>query len=89
MTPLEISLWFGFILFIMIPITILLAGAFLSYLKANYRKSIGAVLIVVAGVEMIYWLVIIRIFVWWAVIYLLTLVLGVVCVYYSVRAIKD
>ena len=81
MTSLEISLWFGLVLFIMIPLTILLVGAILFYFKTNHRNSIGAVLIVVGGAEVSYWLIVIGVFVWWAIIYLFTLVLGVVCIY--------
>jgi len=89
MASLEISLWFGLVLLIMIPLTILLVEAILFYFKTNHRNSIGAVLIVVSGAEVSYWLIAIGFFVWWAIIYLFTLVLGVVCIYYSNRATKN
>lgn len=85
----DADLYFVPIIFILIPLIILHIGAILSYFKANFRKSIGFVLIVVGAIEMSYWLIVIRVIIWWFPIYLLTLVLGVVSIYYSVRAIKN
>jgi hypothetical protein len=55
MTPIS-WMYFGLILFIMLPVTILLVGSILSYFASKHRKAIGILLTVVGSVELLLWL---------------------------------
>ena len=82
----DADIYFGLVLFILIPLIILHAGAFLSYFKAKYRKAVGAVLVVVGGVELsLLWFTFSLI----VLIYILTIAVGIISLLLAYKVIKN
>lgn len=82
----DADIYFGLVLFILIPLIILHAGAVLSYFKANYRKAVGAILVVVGGVELsLLWFAFSLI----VLIYILTIAVGIVSLLLAYKVIKN
>jgi hypothetical protein len=80
------DLYFVPVLFILIPLIILHIGAILSYYKANHRKSIGVVLVIVGCVELSFLWFLLSIIV---LIYILTIVVGIISLLYAFKVTKN
>ncbi len=81
----DADIYFGLVLFILLPLIILNAGAILSYFKAKYRKAIGAVLVVVGGLEFSFFWFLFSLIV---LIYILTIAVGIISLLLAYRVIK-
>jgi hypothetical protein len=89
MTPAS-AIYFGLILFFMLPLTILLVGAVLSYFKPNHRKAMGTLLIVLGSVELSLWLVVTKTLSFSGVlIYIVTIATGIVSLLFAYKVLKN
>lgn len=84
------SVYISLILFFMIPITVLLAGAILSFTQSKHRKVIGAVLVLAGSLELSLWLILTKTLAFSGVlIYIAAIITGIVSLMYANIAIKD
>lgn len=81
----DADIYFGLILFILIPLVILHVGAILSYFKGRFRKAIGAVLVVLGCVELFLWGALSFFIV---LIYIFTVLVGIVSLLLAYKVIK-
>jgi hypothetical protein len=82
----DADIYFGLILFILIPIVILHVGAILSYFKARLRKAVGAVMVVLGCVELSLWGALSFFIV---LIYIFTVVVGIISLMLAYKVIKN